>query len=208
MAFQATENNGNKVSFKCCCSLIAIVFTIIWFLGSAGYLDGQAGGPPTGEYNMATSFNDAGSIDGITRGICDGNYKYSVSSSGILQSDNYPASYDPNLSCTNQFDSVADGITFEFQSFSTESSFDFIVFRETDGTDFGGPPCSGSLTGLRISVDSSRLPVSIHFTSDTINQESGFSIAVSAGYDSSNDLNSALSCGQEFHDYDYYYNSK
>jgi hypothetical protein len=85
MAFQATENNGNQVSFKCCCSLIAIVFTIIWFLGSAGYLDGQSGGPPTGEYNMATSFNDAGSIDGITRGICDGNYKYSVSSSGILQ---------------------------------------------------------------------------------------------------------------------------
>jgi hypothetical protein len=95
MAIQApqSENNGNKGCFKCCCSLIASVFILIWFLGWAGYLDGQPGGlgepgepgVPQRQYNMATSFNDRGSIDGITRGICDGNYKYSVSSSGIIQ---------------------------------------------------------------------------------------------------------------------------
>ena len=34
---------------------------------------------------MATNFSDAGSIDGITRGICDGDYKYTVSYSGIIQ---------------------------------------------------------------------------------------------------------------------------
>jgi len=43
-------------------------------------------GPPAGpEQFMATNFSDAGSIDGITRGICDGDYKYTVSSSGIIQ---------------------------------------------------------------------------------------------------------------------------
>ena len=62
-----------------------------------------------------------------------------------FRSDNFPASYNPQTSCTNQFYSTADGITFEFQSFFTEQHFDFIVFRDSAGNDFGGQSCSGFL---------------------------------------------------------------
>lgn len=210
-AFQApeSETDGNKSSnriCRCCCFVTVWIFMMSLSIVSTmvGPIGPPGGPPPPSHYNMATSFVDRGSIDGLTRGICDGDYKYNVSSSGILQSGNYPAPYEPNTSCTNQFDSQADGITFEFQSFSTESHFDFIVIRDSNGNDFGGQPCSGPLTGLRVSVDSSRLPVSIYFKSDDIIQESGFSIAVSAGYQSTNELSNGP-CGSQYNDYDYYY---
>jgi len=187
----------------CCCfcfSSVLMITTVILANNAIGVPDG-----PPGQYNMATSFVDQGSIDGLTVGICDGNFKYNVTTSGIIQSDNYPASYNPQTSCTNQFNSTADGITFEFQSFFTEQHFDFIVFRDSDGNDYGGQSCSGHLPGTRISVDSSRLPISIHFNSDDIDQTSGFSIAVSAGYDSSNEIANGPCGNQDFDNYDVYY---
>ncbi|CBY15864.1 unnamed protein product [Oikopleura dioica] len=175
-AQQKGEDEFLKYSCCCFCSvvMIAVMFVIL-----------SINGVFAGQYNMATSFVDQGSIDGLTVGICDGNFKYDVSSSGIIESDNYPAPYNPYSSCTNQFNSIADGITFEFQSFVTEDNFDPFVFRDSDGNDYS---CSGHLDGTRISVDSSRLPISIHFESDAAGEKSGFSIAVSAGYDSSNEI--------------------
>ena len=49
--------------------------------------------------------------------------------------------------------------------------------------------------GKRVSFASSRLPVSIHFNSDDSVEESGFSIAVIAGYDPQNDFQNSDSCG-------------
>ncbi|CBY10839.1 unnamed protein product [Oikopleura dioica] len=173
------------------CSYI-LFFTVPFVLGATGYLPKSVGHSSAGtriaEYSMATSFVDGGALDSLKLGICDGNFKYTISSSGIIESENYPAPYSRKSSCTNQFDSTADGITFEFQSFFTEKQSDFIVFRDSEGNDFGGKTCSGDLKGTRVSVDSSRLPVSIHFKSDDKKQESGFSIAISAGYDPENDL--------------------
>ena len=40
---------------------------------------------PPSQFDMPTSFYDRGSIDGTARGICDGDNKYTVSSSGIIQ---------------------------------------------------------------------------------------------------------------------------
>ena len=49
-------------------------------------MDGPDGpGGPPGQYNIATSFVDQGSIDGLTIGICDGNFKYNVTTSGIIE---------------------------------------------------------------------------------------------------------------------------
>ena len=98
-------------------------------------------------------------------GICDGNFSYNVSSSGIIEyaqlfyksvniqfrSQNYPANYLPDASCTNQFDSSSNGITFEFESFETQAQYDFIAFRDLDGNEFGGyhfrdDGCSGDLS--------------------------------------------------------------
>jgi len=190
----------------CSCSVFFIPFIIIAVIASSGALDGPNGpGGPPGQYNMATSFVDQGSIDGLTLGICDGNFKYNVTTSGIIQSDNYPASYNPQTSCTNQFYSTADGITFEFQSFFTEQHFDFIVFRDSAGNDFGGQSCSGFMDGTRVSVDSSRLPISIFFKSDHMEETSGFSIVVSGGYDSSSEIANGPCGSQNFVDYNYYY---
>jgi hypothetical protein len=56
-----------------------------WIFCRFTYALGDFGRPDGPEQYMATNFSDAGSIDGITRGICDGDYKYTVSSSGIIQ---------------------------------------------------------------------------------------------------------------------------
>ncbi|CBY10919.1 unnamed protein product [Oikopleura dioica] len=188
------------------------LFSTLLIAYDSGALDGSNGpygpvgpGGPPGQDNLATTFVDQGSIDGLILGICDGNFIYNVTTSGIIESDNYPASYNPQTSCTNQFYSTDDGITFEFQSFFTEQNFDFIVFRDSVGNDFGGQSCSGFLDGTRISVDRSRLPISIYFKSDYIEQTSGFSIVVRAGYDSSNEIANGPCGSQNFVDYNYYY---
>ncbi|CBY08212.1 unnamed protein product [Oikopleura dioica] len=204
---QQNENKEMICFLKCflCCAITPFIIVPIFIIFDPEGGPSRPGGPP-GLYNMATSFVDQGSIDGLALGICDGNFKYNVTTSGIIQSDNYPASYNPHSSCTNQFNSTADGITFEFQSFFTDEHFDYIVFRDSDGNDYGGHSCSGHLDGTRVSVDNLRLPISIHFKSDLIEQRTGFSIAVSAGYDSSNEITIGRCGEQNFNDYDYYYN--
>jgi len=81
------EFNWSPVICFCGCSCsVFFLFIIIAVIASSGALDGPDGpyGPP-GQYNMATSFVDQGSIDGLTLGICDGNFKYNVTTSGIIQ---------------------------------------------------------------------------------------------------------------------------
>ena len=70
----------------CCVGCLMNVFGILAASGVLGNLPKEgAGHRSLSPNNMATSFVYDGSIDGITRDICDGNYKYSVSSSGIIK---------------------------------------------------------------------------------------------------------------------------
>jgi len=81
--------------FACCVCTPFIFFFIIFILRESGALDGSngpygprygPGGPGgPGQYNLATTFVDQGSIDGLILGICDGNFIYNVTTSGIIE---------------------------------------------------------------------------------------------------------------------------
>ncbi|CAG5101933.1 Oidioi.mRNA.OKI2018_I69.chr1.g67.t1.cds [Oikopleura dioica] len=133
-------------------------------------------------FNFATSFSNEGLIDLETVGICDGNHNYSVSAHAFLQSPNYPNNYDPFLECTTRFSTNSDGLTFEFTKFEVEHGFDNLVFRDSSAEEYA---FSGIQTGMTVSFSSSY--VDVHFESDHSVEDSGFSLKVKAGYESSFD---------------------
>ncbi|CAG5102039.1 Oidioi.mRNA.OKI2018_I69.chr1.g114.t1.cds [Oikopleura dioica] len=137
-------------------------------------------------FDFATSLTNQSSLDSQTVGLCDGDYEYSVSTSGTFQSPNYPNNYGPCSRCTNRFASSSDGITFDLIAFQLEACCDALVFRNEYGAEF-------MLTGhkqtqTRFSFESAF--VDVYFHSDSSRSRSGFSIDVFDGYESNNDINS------------------
>ena len=76
------DSDGFDKCLKCCCcGFLLLIFLSMMF----GKDDGPPLGTPSNPFPFASSFVDQGSIDDQTVNICDGNFEYSVSSSGHFQ---------------------------------------------------------------------------------------------------------------------------
>merc|ERR1712032_194184 len=138
-------------------------------------------------------FTAGGSLN-TNKNICAGNFKYTATSSGSLQSPNYGLAgisgyYPANSDCTNRIESATNGVTFQITAFNTEDNYDKVVFTKgtTDYTFDGNSASVGKpQVGDRFSFSGSS--VDVKFTSDFSTQASGFKFTVVDGYESANDV--------------------
>ncbi|CAG5103310.1 Oidioi.mRNA.OKI2018_I69.chr1.g712.t1.cds [Oikopleura dioica] len=200
------EESSNSCGKFClgiiCCPVIffgiLVIIALISRASSSGFDGPVSTGPNCGEnvytttslpYNQSptpsSSFCQQGSINSNTVEFCEGSnhYEYSVSTSGTIQSPNYPNGYYPWHTCTSRFTTSSDGITFNFNNF-TMQSYESLTFSNSTNEDYA---FSGSYSsGTRFSFSSSS--VTVFFVSESGYDYNGFQIDVINGYESYNDV--------------------
>merc|ERR1712032_264632 len=170
----------------CICCVLPIVIYLIFvamFLNAVANADIQFSTPAT-TTAAPIVFTAGGSLN-TNKNICAGNFKYTATSSGSLESSNYPSNSDR----TNRIESATNGVTFQITAFNTEDNWDKVVFTKgtTDYTFDGNSASVGKpQVGDRFSFSGSS--VDVKFTSDFSTQASGFKFTVVDGYESANDV--------------------
>merc|ERR1712032_81607 len=102
----------------CICCVLPIVIYLIFvamFLNAVANADIQFSTPAT-TTAAPIVFTAGGSLN-TNKNICAGNFKYTATSSGSLESPNYPSNYPSNFpsnsGCTNRIESATNGVTFQ-----------------------------------------------------------------------------------------------
>ncbi|CBY13026.1 unnamed protein product [Oikopleura dioica] len=120
----SVRNNGNQCKSSSFIFLIAALPFLILIL----WLDGVQLVP---EYEQKVGRPLNHNAD-----ICAGDFKYTATGSGSLESPNYPSNYPSNSNCTNRIETVSDGVTFEINAFSIELNYDEVVFVDTSNNQY------------------------------------------------------------------------